>query len=119
VPFSALENPLLSLEEPAVASAWFTSDGHWVNHPQRWDEDTPEKLLLSKEARLYIEKAIESLPPNQRKVITFRDIEGLSSEEVCNILELSETNQRVLLHRARSSVRRMLERYLEGKIDRP
>lgn len=118
VPFSPLENPPLSLEEPAVASAWFTSDGHWVNHPQRWDEDTPEKLLLSKEARMYIEKAIEALPPNQRKVITFRDVEGLSSEEVCNILELSETNQRVLLHRARSSVRRALERYLDGNIDR-
>jgi len=118
VPFSQLENPGSSPEKPAVDSAWFMSDGHWVNHPQRWDEDTPEKLLLSKEARLYIEKAIESLPPNQRKVITFRDVEGLSSEEVCNILELSETNQRVLLHRARSSVRRALERYLDGKIDR-
>lgn len=119
VPFSPLENPGSSPEEPAVDSAWFMPDGHWVNHPRLWEEDTPEKLLLSKEARVYIEKAIDALPLNQRKVITFRDVEGLSSEEVCNILELSETNQRVLLHRARSSVRRALERYLEGKLDRP
>ncbi len=118
MPFTPLESSESDSEVPAVDPAWFASDGHWVNHPQRWDEDTPEKLLLSKEARVYIEKAIEALPPNQRKVITFRDVEGLSSEEVCNILEISETNQRVLLHRARSSVRRMLERYLEGKIDR-
>ena len=118
MPFTPLENSESDSEVPAVDSAWFMPDGHWVNHPQRWDEDTPEKLLLSKEARMYIEKAIEALPPNQQKVITFRDVEGLSSEEVCNILELSETNQRVLLHRARSSVRRALERYLDGKIDR-
>lgn len=118
MPFTSLDNSESDSEVPAVDSAWFMPDGHWVNHPRLWEEDTPEKLLLSKEVRGYIEKAIEALSPNQRKVITFRDVEGLSSEEVCNILDLSETNQRVLLHRARSSVRRALECYLEGKIDR-
>ena len=60
-----------------------------------------------------IERAIEALPPTQRAVISLRDIEGWSAEEVCNALTLSETNQRVLLHRARSAVRAALEQYLE------
>ena len=60
-----------------------------------------------------IERAIEALPPTQRAVISLRDIEGWSAEEVCNALTLTETNQRVLLHRARSAVRAALEQYLE------
>jgi RNA polymerase sigma-70 factor (ECF subfamily) len=60
-----------------------------------------------------IAAAVEQLPPAQRLVISLRDIEGWSAEEVCNVLELSESNQRVLLHRARSKVRAALERHLE------
>ena len=59
-----------------------------------------------------IDGAIESLPPTQRAVITLRDVQGWSAEEVRNVLDLSETNQRVLLHRARSKVRGALEEYL-------
>ena len=59
--------------------------------------------------------AIERLPPSQRTVITLRDVEGWSADEVCNALELSETNQRVLLHRARTSVRKAIEEYLEER----
>jgi RNA polymerase sigma-70 factor (ECF subfamily) len=59
-----------------------------------------------------IDAAIEQLPPTQREVIRLRDVEGFSSREVRELLELSETNQRVLLHRARSKVRAALERYL-------
>jgi RNA polymerase sigma-70 factor (ECF subfamily) len=73
----------------------------------------PEERLLAGEARRVVESAIEALPENQRAVITLRDIEGLSSEEACNVLGLSETNQRVLLHRARAKVRAAFERYLE------
>jgi RNA polymerase sigma-70 factor (ECF subfamily) len=60
-----------------------------------------------------IARAIETLPDSQRQVITLRDIEGWSSDEVCNVFELSETNQRVLLHRARTKVRHALDGYLQ------
>ena len=60
-----------------------------------------------------IQREIEALPPTQAVVITMRDVEGFSAEEVCNALEISETNQRVLLHRARAKVRRALEEYLQ------
>jgi RNA polymerase sigma-70 factor (ECF subfamily) len=58
-------------------------------------------------------RAIDALAPGQRQVITLRDVEGLTADEVCNVLEISETNQRVLLHRARSRVREALERYFD------
>jgi len=93
--------------------------GHWVHLPNMWDRETPERLLLSKESRALIEEAIQSLPPVQRQVITLRDIDGVDSKEVCNILQVTETNQRVLLHRARSRVRMMIEHHLEEKRDRP
>ena len=78
--------------------------GHWAV--------PPEGRVLAAEAMGVIDRAIEALPPAQRAVITLRDIQGLSSEEVRNALELSETNQRVLLHRARSKVRGALEEYM-------
>ena len=83
--------------------------GHWATPPR----GVPEERLLAGEARTRIEEAIATLPPNQRAVITLRDVEGLSAEEACSVLGLSETNQRVLLHRARSKVRAAFERYLE------
>lgn len=76
-------------------------------------EPSPEARLLTEEVRAQIRSAIEALPSNQRVVITLRDLEGRSSEEVCNILGLSGTNQRVLLHRARSRVRTRLAAYLQ------
>jgi RNA polymerase sigma-70 factor (ECF subfamily) len=83
--------------------------GHWAAPPR----GVPEERLLAAEARERIEAAIAALPDNQRAVITLRDIEGLSAEEACNVLGVSETNQRVLLHRARSKVRAAFEQYLE------
>jgi len=102
VPFSALGPP-----EPAVAGERF-DHGHWASPPADW----PEERLLGEETQRVIENAIERLPDVQRAVITLRDVQGWSADEVRNALELSETNQRVLLHRARSKVRRALEEYL-------
>jgi RNA polymerase sigma-70 factor (ECF subfamily) len=68
--------------------------------------------LLSEETLEVVGRAIDKLPPAQRAVITMRDVQGFTSEEVCNALDLTETNQRVLLHRARAKVRSALEEYM-------
>jgi RNA polymerase sigma-70 factor (ECF subfamily) len=94
---------------PADHDRW---PGHWALGPTRWQ--TPEEGLLSGETRALILRAIEQLPPAQRTVITLRDIEAWPSEEVCQALEISEGNQRVLLHRARSKVRTAVERHFEA-----
>lgn len=111
IAFSELSAPGFD-DEPAVDPDRFTSAGGWSAPPGRWDRDTPEKLLLHHEALTVIEKAIAELPASQRAVVTLRDVEGLDAAEVCNILDVSETNQRVLLHRGRSKVRAALERYM-------
>jgi RNA polymerase sigma-70 factor (ECF subfamily) len=87
------------------------SPGHWAEPPVGW-ASTPEELLLSKETLAEVSRAIDALPPNQREVIRMRDVLGWTSADVCNALDISETNQRVLLHRARAKVRRALEGYL-------
>jgi RNA polymerase sigma-70 factor (ECF subfamily) len=87
------------------------SPGHWAEPPVGW-ESAPEERLLSRETLAEVARAIESLPPNQREVIRMRDVLGWPSSDVCNALDISQTNQRVLLHRARAKVRRALEGYL-------
>jgi RNA polymerase sigma-70 factor, ECF subfamily len=77
-------------------------------------ELTPERALLDGELRSRLEAAIEALPEQLRQVLTMRDVAGCSSAEVCNVLDISETNQRVMLHRARVKVRAALVEYLEG-----
>ena len=105
-------------EGPSLEDSLFVTEGsgkgHWADPPQGWEADTPERALLSKECRMAIEEAINRLPDNQRQVITLRDVEGVGAEEVCNILSISETNQRVLLHRARTKVRTVLDPYVRG-----
>lgn len=76
--------------------------------------DGPERTLLTKELGERLRAVIETLPSNLRTVLWLRDVEGWSSEDVCNALAIQETNQRVLLHRARSRVRAALEPYVEG-----
>jgi RNA polymerase sigma-70 factor (ECF subfamily) len=99
-------------DEPAISADRFVpGEDHWASFPQSWD-DVPEAHMLSQETQSIVQSAISMLPPNQREVITLRDIQGWGSEEVCNILDISETNQRVLLHRARAKVRQALENYL-------
>ena len=88
--------------------------GHWTSAPSRWS-DLPEEQLVGGETVAVVEQAIAALPDVQRTVITLRDVDGWSAEEVRNALELSETNQRVILHRARSKVRKALEGYLDGE----
>jgi RNA polymerase sigma-70 factor, ECF subfamily len=82
---------------------------HWAAEPVQWR--TPEEDLLTGETRKVILDAVETLPGSQREVLVLRDFEGMPAAEVCNILGLSDTHQRVLLHRARTRVRTALERY--------
>jgi len=118
VPFSSLElaHEAGSEHEPALPTDRFQGpDGShpscWVSFPKSWSTE-PDSALLSAETRKLIADTIAGLADGQRIVITLRDVEGWDSAEVCSVLELSETNQRVLLHRARSKVRAALEGYL-------
>jgi RNA polymerase sigma-70 factor (ECF subfamily) len=85
--------------------------GHWRSFPREWRSS--EGAVLAAEVRTQVRTAIDVLPERQRVVITLRDVMGHSSEEVCQMLEISGANQRVLLHRARAAVRQHLAPYLE------
>ncbi len=100
------------LHEDAIDPGSFSTGGFWSRIPARWHAETPERLLCHQQARAAIEAQIEALPPGQRAVLTLRDLEGWDAEEVCNALDISESNQRVLLHRARSRVRAALGKVL-------
>jgi RNA polymerase sigma-70 factor (ECF subfamily) len=94
--------------EPAVDQARFNATGQWADPPERWLEEVDDRLTAEKMAGC-VRQAVASLPARQREVVTLRDIEGMSSEEVCGVLEITEINQRVLLHRGRSRLRQALE----------
>jgi RNA polymerase sigma-70 factor (ECF subfamily) len=105
VPFSSLGDD----DEAAVDPDRFLGPGE--RFPGHWAVP-PEGRLLAQEAMEVIAREIDRLPPAQRAVITLRDVQGFTAEEVRNALDLTETNQRVLLHRARSKVRSALEEYM-------
>jgi RNA polymerase sigma-70 factor (ECF subfamily) len=115
VPLSALTG--VADDEPTVDPSRFLDEqherwpGHWAAPPSRWDE-LPEEALLGHETLAILKETITALPEMQRRVIELRDVEGWSSPEVCDLLGLSEANQRVLLHRARSKARAALEEHL-------
>jgi RNA polymerase sigma-70 factor (ECF subfamily) len=118
LPFSALE---ADSQEPAVAEERFLDSehprwpGHWVKYPEPWSDER----LISEETLAMVASAMEGLPRAQREVMRLRDIEGWTSAEVCEALEISEANQRVLLHRARSKVRQAIEPYMSGSGGKP
>jgi RNA polymerase sigma-70 factor, ECF subfamily len=115
VPYSSLAP---DSEEPAVEPDRFRGPedpfpGHWRAYPGGWHQ-LPHDVLTQGETLKVVLGAIEALPPAQRTVIALRDLQGCEPEEVCALLDVSEGNQRVLLHRARSKVRAALERHLDG-----
>jgi RNA polymerase sigma-70 factor, ECF subfamily len=118
VPFSALAGADPEADEPLVDPDRFLPGGHrwaghWASPPASWRE-VPEDLLLSRETMGEVERAVAALPATQQAVLVLRDVEGLSAAEACQLLGLTEGNQRVLLHRCRAKVRATLERYLDG-----
>jgi RNA polymerase sigma-70 factor (ECF subfamily) len=99
-------------DEPAVDPDRFQASGAWARPPQEWEG--VDAQIESDETRRVLLDAIAALPPRQRDVIALRDIQGYSAEEARNALGVEETNQRVLLHRARSKVRAALEKHMEA-----
>jgi RNA polymerase sigma-70 factor (ECF subfamily) len=124
-PFSSL--PADDDTGPTVDPSWFRAPGeeytgHWREFPSPWPTSvvpSPEVRALSAEIMAQLDGALADLPGRQRVVITLRDLEGLTSEEVCEVLDLSPANQRVLLHRARAFVRGRLETYFAGDTQGP
>jgi RNA polymerase sigma-70 factor (ECF subfamily) len=96
-------------EEPAVAQDRFAADGHWSDPPVSFDGMTPERICAGRQLWQHVAEAIEHLPPAQKAVIIMRDVEGRDADETCAALELTVEHQRVLLHRARNSVRNLME----------
>ncbi|HYO44483.1 MAG TPA: sigma-70 family RNA polymerase sigma factor [Candidatus Limnocylindrales bacterium] len=114
IPFSVLAGREAEGDEPAVDPSRFRGPddrypGGWIEHPDPWGDG--ESIMLSQEMQAVVAASLETLPPAQRLVVTMRDVQGWTSEEVCEALEISQGNQRVLLHRARGKVRAALERY--------
>jgi RNA polymerase sigma-70 factor (ECF subfamily) len=115
VPIASLvtEGDEAAVEPERFRSADDPFPGHWRAYPGNWQR-LPDEALADKQALDVVLATIHELPPPQRIVITMRDIQGCDSQEVCEALDVSEGNQRVLLHRARSKVRGALERHLGG-----
>jgi RNA polymerase sigma-70 factor (ECF subfamily) len=115
LPFSSLDS---ASGQPAVNPDRFRGPedafpGHWNRYPSDW-RSLPEEVLLSRETISTVMRAMDDLPAAQKAVITMRDVNGWTGEEVCAALDISPGNQRVLLHRARSQVRAALKRHLDG-----
>jgi RNA polymerase sigma-70 factor (ECF subfamily) len=112
VPFSMLGDETGPTVSPDRFQRRGEHAGHWAVFPDNWSSSLPEERLLSDEVRRVAAEAIARLSPEQRVVITLRDVEGWSGTEICDLLEIGSPRQRVLLHRARSRVRQALEDYL-------
>jgi RNA polymerase sigma-70 factor, ECF subfamily len=118
LPFSALAGE----HDDPIDASWFQGPedpfpGGWRTFPDDW-RGIPEERLLGRETLDHISRALDGMPPMQAEVVRLRDVQEWSSEEVCNALDLTETNQRVLLHRGRSRIRRDLDAYLSEGRDR-
>jgi len=92
----------------------FSENGHWASPPSHWNIASPDALIAEEELNAVIRQTIDKLPEIQQAIISLRDMDGLSMEEICKILEISESNSRVLLHRARSKIWQAIEKH-QGK----
>jgi len=96
---------------PMISDSHFDDRGHWQNPPNVWSASTPEEFIASDQLQEIINNALNHLPPLQRTVLMMREMQGQDMETICKILEVSESNARVLLHRARSQVREAIDNY--------
>lgn len=91
------------------SSGRFDGNGMWSHPPRPWDDLNPERIIASRQLWVHVTRILEELPPMQRAVVTLQDIEGQDAETVCHLLQLSNANRRVLLHRARTRIRQEIE----------
>jgi RNA polymerase sigma-70 factor (ECF subfamily) len=98
---------------PAAESSWFNREGAWTSAVQPWPEMVEDRVVAAGVVD-HVRHAIEELPASQQQVVILRDVEGLSSGEVCDLLSITEANQRVLLHRGRTRIRTALDCQLGG-----
>jgi len=96
-------------EERAVPLSAFQPNGHWVDAPRLWDELDPERVYGGRQLWEHVLAGIETLPAGQKSVLVLRDMEGVSAEEACELLQITPENQRVLLHRARGRIRKLID----------
>lgn len=91
----------------------FDHTGHWSPPPTAWHDDSPEALLSHEDFRRCLEKTLAKLPDQQRSVLILRDQEEMPLEEICNLLSITASNVRVLIHRARVRLYKMIEHFEE------
>lgn len=91
----------------------FNLSGHWQSPPAPWDMDTPQDLLMREDLARCLEELLDAMPANQRTVLELRDATGFSFEDICNELSLSASNARVILHRARTQLYKLVDHYEE------
>lgn len=99
------------METSAISAARFKADGHWQSPPNEWQAETPESLLSSEQLKEKMLATMEQLPDLQKTVLMLREIEGLEMEDICKILDISESNSRVLLHRARARMWESIDQF--------
>ncbi|MDP1731095.1 MAG: sigma-70 family RNA polymerase sigma factor [Devosia sp.] len=102
-------------DEPAVDADRFTAEGSWESPPGSWSDLNPERIVAGRQLLAHVMAILETLPLGQKTVVLLRDIEGLSAPEACDVLNISEANQRILLHRGRSRLRQAVETLLTGQ----
>ncbi len=102
----------LTAEDPNIVNR-FDDRGHWSPGPSQWHADTPEALLTTDELKACMDQLIESLPDLQGATLNLREKQGYSLDEICNILDVSKSNARVLLHRARTKLFRCIDHFQE------
>ena len=100
--------------ETGVPASAFKPDGHWAEAPTLWDDISPERIVAGRQLWDHVAVVIDAMPAGQKAVITLRDLEGQDAETVCDLLEISPENQRVLLHRARTRVRQAVDALLRA-----
>ncbi|HEB94562.1 MAG TPA: RNA polymerase sigma factor [Gammaproteobacteria bacterium] len=100
-------------DQTSINAGQFNASGRWASPPTVWHADTPDDLLASQELRACIDTALRALSPLQRAALTLRDMQGLDMESICKVLEVSESNGRVLLHRARHRIHAAIEEFYQ------